>query len=61
MEQEFNILMGNRKDAARLYSTLPDKVKNTSYGRKLLEFSKNDYTELKKKIDELNRDLNAID
>ena len=61
IESEFNILMMNKKDAANIYSTLPKKVKDTSYGRKLLEFSKNDYEDMKKLIDKLVKDLDAID
>ena len=53
--------MGNRKDAAALYMTLPQKVKDTNYGKKLLAFSQNAYTGLKEKIDELIRDISALD
>ncbi len=61
IETEYNILMGNRKDAAALYMTLPQKVKDTSYGKKLLAFSKNEYAGLKEKIDELIRDISVLD
>ena len=61
LESEYQILTLNRKDAAAVYSKLPEKVKETSYGRKLLAFSNNRYAELKEKIDELTRDIQAID
>ncbi len=61
MEQDYDILTRNRKDAAEIYMKLPQKVKDTSYGKKLLEFSKNQFTELKEKIDELRRDISALD
>ena len=61
MESDYNILMMHLKDAARIYSSLPEKVKETRYGQKLLEFSKNRYSGLKKLIDELRSDLDKID
>ncbi len=61
MESDFNILMRHLEDAKEIYSALPEKVKETTYGRKLLEFSKNHYSDLKKLIDELRKDLDQID
>lgn len=61
IEQDYNILMRNRKDAVAIYMTLPQKVKDSSYGKKLLEFSSNEYAGLKEKIDELIGDISALD
>ena len=61
MESDYNILMLQLKEAAEIYSALPKKVQRTSYGQKLLKFSRNHYTGLKKLIDKLRSDLDKID
>ena len=61
MKQDYDILTRNRKEASEIYMKLPQKVKDTSYGKKLLEFSENEYAGLKEKIDELLRDISALD